>query len=117
MVTAIAVLILFAALWAVALYYGSRPLTPDDIAQDAPVEPPPAPRRIQAESSPAATERVFTVVLKEGTRYRHYTGKGRRPFRLIVDSYAFEPKGSINGIPLYVRSEPSVRQTQQAKRR
>jgi hypothetical protein len=115
MVTAIAVLILFAALWAVALYYGSRlPVdTPDDIAQDAPLEP----RRIVAPSAPAATERVFTVVLKEGTRYRRYTGQGRRPFRLVVGGQSFEPRGTLDGLPVYVRSDRTLRQVAQAKRR
>jgi hypothetical protein len=117
MVTAIAVLILvlFAALWAVALYYGSRPIVtpPDDIAQDAPLEP----RRIVAVSAPASTERVFTVVLKEGTRYRRYTGQGRRPFRLVVGGQSFEPRGTLDGLPVYVRCDRTLRQVAQDKRK
>jgi hypothetical protein len=118
-VIAVSILVLFAAMWAVALYYGSKlpevNETADDIAQDAPIEP----RRLVAITEAPADvkpERVFTVVLKEGTRLRPYTGKGRRPYRLVVDGYSFEPKGTTNGVPLYVRCDRTLRQVAQGKR-
>jgi hypothetical protein len=120
MITAAAVLILvlFAALWAAAIYYGSRPLhTPDDIAQDAPEDFLPVPARIVAPSEPATgPDRVYTVVLKEGTRLRTVTGKGRRPFRLVIDGQAWEPCGALNGVPVYARCDRTLRQIAQRKK-
>jgi hypothetical protein len=117
MVTAFAILIIDGlAAFAVILWWCSRQLAAIDQPRERP-EPPAAKEiaRVVAHSEPASPVRIYKVWLREGGKLRSYTGFGRRPFRLLHDGQSWEQKGSLDGVPVYVRSDAMTPRQAQRK--